>query len=217
MSKLDAIDVAPYTRNQIGLIVDRFWTLIPADDFANRTKPSAMPNPHVFYLTLGEEVIRICKKQGYTFEIKLKKTKDIEAWTRLLGAWVCSIRERYGMGDNLPSRTDLAKDMKIDNSSLTNFLNAKRPVTMRALTLMADYMNVKPMDIRPELGASEIYSRERHIRKSLNAVHSGLGGISKELVSIAQSDENPALMNLAKQLMQMQRGLDAALNAPDRP
>lgn len=211
MSTLDVVDVGPYTRNQIGLIVDRFWIWLPADHFAHRTVPSAMPTPHEFYLALGKEVIEVCKNKGYEFEIKLKKPKDVQAWTRLLGAWVCSIRDRYGKQDNLPSRTDLAKDIKIDNSSLTNFLNAKRPLTIRALALMSEYMNVKPMDIRPELGASEIYSRERHIRKSMNAVRNGLDGIGKELTLLAEKDENPELMHLAEQIIKMKQNLDAAL------
>lgn len=175
-----------FARNQVGLIVDRFWKLIPEDHAAHRINPMQMPAPHEHLLNLGQEVIRACESNGYVFENKLIKEADVSAWMRLLGAWVCYCRDRIAQDGSLPSRACIAEEMGIGASSLTNFLNARRAVTLKALRALSVKMGVKPLDIRPEMGASEVYSQERKVKKCMASIRSKLDDLIHDLEDLPE-------------------------------
>lgn len=177
----DRHDKHLFPRNQVGIIVDKFWKLIPEDHAAQRINPMSMPVPHEHLLNLGREVIRVCEAQGYVFENKLSKDTDISAWMRLLGAWVCYCRDRIAKEGVMPSRASIAEEIGLGPSSLTNFLNARRAVTLKALRALSDKMGVKPLDIRPEMGASEVYSQERKAKKCMASIRSKLDDLLHDL------------------------------------
>jgi len=180
---------AQQSKNHIGAVVDGFWKRIPRNHRAFKINPLTMPSPHEHLLSLGNEVIKLCHSQGYTFEEKLIKQVDVEAWTRLLGAWVCFCRTRIEATGDLPPRSTLAAEMDVDPSSLTNFLNARRPVTLAALKSMSGHLGIKPLDVRPEMGASELYSLERKRKKTMTSIRSGLDAILKEVQSAVSTGQ----------------------------
>ena len=177
----DSHDKHLFPRNQVGIVVDKFWKLIPDEHAAQRINPMLMPVPHEHLLSLGREVIRFCESQGYVFENKLTKDTDVSAWIRLLGAWVCYCRDRISKEGALPSRACIAEEMGMGASSLTNFLNARRAVTLKALRAFSEKMGVKPLDIRPEMGASEVYSQERKAKKCMASIRSKLDDLLHDL------------------------------------
>lgn len=176
-------------KNHIGMVVDRFWTQIPRDHFAYKSNPSSMPAPHQHFLSLGQEVIRVCEMKGCSFDVKLSSDEDIFAWTRLLGAWVLFCRSRFIVEGKLPSRSAVAHEVDLDPSSLTNFLNARRPITLKALQSLSHLMGVKPLDIRPEMGASELYSKERKAAKSMASIRNNLDSILRDLRNISDDPD----------------------------
>lgn len=168
-------------KNNVGVVVDKFYKLAANNRHFIHIDPSAMPNPHEHYLALGQEVIRVCDTEGATFDRKIKSEADIKAWKRLLGVWVCYTRRVAEKQGDVPPRSEIADQMGVSPSSLTNFLNARRPITLKALRVMADKMGVKVLDIRPEMGASDLYSRERKIKKTVQTVKTHLGDVIDDL------------------------------------
>lgn len=196
----DLTDKAYLTRNQVGVVVDKFWALIPGDHPAQRINPMLMPVPHESLLHLGREVISVCESKGYRFENKLTRDADIAAWTRLLGAWVCYCRQRISKDGTLPPRAFLAEEMGIGPSSLTNFLNARRAVTLKALKAFADKLGVKPFDIRPEMGASEVYSQDRKIKKCMTSIRSKLDDLLHDLEDLPDYPSRDELQGVVEKI-----------------
>jgi hypothetical protein len=200
---------AQLPKNHIGIVVDRFWMQIPSDHFAYKVNPLSMPAPHQHFLSLGQEVIRVCETKGCSFDIKLSGDEDILAWTRLLGAWVIFCRSRFNVDGKLPSRSAVAHKVDLDPSSLTNFLNARRPITLKALQSLSHLMGVHPLDIRPEIGASGLYSKERKAAKSMASIRNNLDCILRDLRKVVDSPDGNHLLDAINKVKALKRKVAA--------
>lgn len=178
-----------HIKNHVGTIVDKFWAIIPEDHSAFKSNPLIMPSPHEHLLLLGKKVVDLCEEKGYFFEDRLKKENDYDAWMRLLGAWVLHAKDKVIEDGRMESRSDISEEIGIGASSLTNFLNARRSITLKGLKILSSYLGVKPLDIRPELGASEICSNNRTIRKNMATANSRLDEVASDL-ELMRNDDN---------------------------
>lgn len=196
-------------KNHVGMVVDKFWKIIPKGHYAFKVNPIVMPVPHQHYLMLGMEVIKVCEEQGYRFEDKLHKSVDRDAWIRLLGAWVCYSRQRIEREGEMPSRNCIAQEMGLDAASLTNFLNARRPITMNGLKILTQFLGAKTLDIRPEMGASEVYSQDRKIKKNMLSIRSSLQSILDEMHKLEVSQENVSFTHVIERLEALKESVAA--------
>lgn len=179
-----------HSKNHVGTIVDKFWTMIPRDHSAFKSNPLSMPSPHDHLLLLGKKVVELCEAKGCFFEDRLKKENDHNAWMRLLGAWVLYSKRFTDAGTKMPSRSEISQKTGIGASSLTNFLNARRGITLKGLKTLSDFLGVKPLDIRPELGASEICSNNRIIMKNMATISHGLDELSTDIEAMRNNEND---------------------------
>ncbi|MBD8088425.1 helix-turn-helix transcriptional regulator [Pseudomonas fluorescens] len=165
----------------LGHIMDSIWKRLPKGDSLLRMNPYSMPNPHEFLLTAGRKIIEFCGEEGALLYAQLPKEKDRNAWYRLVAAWAFHFK-----GREMLSRAQVADELSIDPSNLTNFLNGKRPLTSNALLSIAKFMGIQPYDIRPELGAHSADKQNRDHCKLILSVERSLKDIEREIQALAR-------------------------------
>lgn len=147
----------------IGQMIDSIWQRLPDNHYLNKLDPAAMHNPHENFLVYGQAVIANCEEEGTTIATSLTGS-DHGTWLRLVGAWAVHLRKRP------MTRNVAAKELGMDPSNLTNFINGKRALTANALTAFADLFDLQPFDLRPDLGANFARTAEKRVADKLEVV-----------------------------------------------
>lgn len=149
----------------LGQLIDSVWHRLPEEHYLRNLDPANMGCPHEDFFMFGKAIIEDCRAHGATVDTKLEDS-DYKTWLRFVGAWALFQRK------SPMTRNVAAKQLSIDPSNLTNFINGKRALTANAMIGFAGLFGIQAFDLKPDLGASYARNAEKKVAEKLESVES---------------------------------------------
>lgn len=158
----------------LGQLIDSVWHRLPEGHYLRKLDPANMECPHEDFLMFGKAIIKDCQAHGATVDTKLEES-DYNTWLRFVGAWALFQRKTP------MTRNVAAKQLSIDPSNLTNFINGKRALTANAMTGFAWLFDIQAFDLKPDLGASYARNAERKVAEKLVSVETKIDVLKADI------------------------------------
>ncbi|MHD0645068.1 helix-turn-helix domain-containing protein [Pseudomonas aeruginosa] len=168
----------------LGHLIDRIWSLVPSDHELRNVRMGDPKNAAQTLWMAGRLTLDHCAKLGASTSSKLTDD-DHNTWLRLVGAWVLKMKD----GGALPTRAEVASAMGMDASSITNFINGKRPLTLNAQKCFADFLDVNCIHIRPDMGTKYAEEIEESTRRKFKLISDHVDGLERTIRDHGASDQ----------------------------
>lgn len=184
----------------LGQLIDSVWHRLPDGHYLTKLDPASMERPHEDFLMFGKAIIDDCIAHGATVDTKLD-VSDYNTWLRFVGAWALFQRKTP------MTRNVAAKQLSIDPSNLTNFINGKRALTANAMTGFAWLFGIQAFDLKPDLGASYARNAEKKAADKLGCVESKINILKADVQLMI--DQGAPLGSLLVQIDEIKQSVSA--------
>lgn len=191
---------SPPSVPSLGQLIDSIWHRLADVHYLRRMDPANMECPHEDFLIFGQAIIDDCKDYGATVDTKLEDS-DYNTWLRFVGAWALFQRKTP------MTRNEAARQLGIDPSNLTNFINGKRALTANAMTGFASLFGIQAFDLKPDLGASYARNAEKKVAEKLVSVESKINVLKADVQLLI--DQGAPLGGLLEKINDIKQSVSA--------